>query len=345
MEFSAQNIADILKGKVEGNPDTKVFDVSKIEEGHPGTLCFLANPKYEKYLYTTGASVVIVNDSLQPSEPVKATLIRVPDAYKAFASLLDLYNSSKPQKVGIEQPSSIAASAKLGDDIYVGAFSYISDNVQLGKNVKVYPQVFIGDNVMIGDNTIINPGVKIYHDCKIGANCIIHSGTIIGADGFGFAPQSEDNQYKKIPQIGNVIIEDNVELGANTTIDRATMGSTILRKGVKLDNLVHIAHNVEVGENTVMAAQTGIAGSCKIGRDCMFGGQVAIAPHCIIANGIKLGGKSGVNASLKKENEVMIGAPVQNYAEFMKCFVIFRRLPELKQDVDALKKKLESKQS
>jgi len=345
MEFSAQNIADMLKGKVEGNPDTKVSDVSKIEEGRPGTLCFLANPKYEKYLYTTEASIVIVNNDLQTSEPVKATLIRVPDAYQAFASLLELYNSSKPQKVGIEQPSSIAASAKLGDDIYVGAFSYISDNVKLGKNVKVYPQVFIGDNVIIGDNSIINPGVKIYHDCRIGANCIIHSGTIIGADGFGFAPQSEENNYKKIPQIGNVIIEDNVEIGANATIDRATMGSTYIRKGVKLDNMVHIAHNVEIGENTVIAAQTGIAGSTKIGRDCMFGGQVGVAPHVIIANGVKLGAQSGVNSSIKKENEVMIGAPVQKYSDFMKCYVVFRRLPELKQDVDALKKKLESKQS
>ena len=343
MEFSAQNIADLLQGKVEGNPETKVSDVSKIEEGASGTLCFLANPKYEKYLYTTGASIVIVNNDLKLADKVAATLIRVPDAYKAFAALLELYNSSRPQKSGIEQPSFIAVSAKIGENVYVGAFSYISDNVKLNNNAKVYPQVYLGENVVIGENTIINPGVTIYHNCKIGSNCIIHSGTVIGADGFGFAPQTEDNVYKKIPQIGNVIVEDNVEIGANVTIDRATMGSTILRKGVKLDNLVHIAHNVEVGENTVMAAQSGVAGSSKIGRDCMFGGHVGIAPHVSIANGIKLGGQAGVNSSLKKENAVMIGSPVQDYTDFMKCFVIFRRLPELKKDLDAIKKKLEGK--
>jgi UDP-3-O-[3-hydroxymyristoyl] glucosamine N-acyltransferase len=343
MEFSAQNIADLLKGKVEGNTETKVSDVSKIEEGRSGTLCFLANPKYEKYLYTTDASVVIVNNDLKLTGPVKATLIRVPDAYQAFAALLELYNSGKPQKKGIEQPSFVATSAKLGDDVYIGAFSYISDYVKLGNNVKVYPQVYIGDNVIVGDNTIINAGVKIYHNCAIGANCVIHSGTIIGADGFGFAPQSEENNYKKIPQIGNVIIEDNVEIGANTTIDRATMGSTIIRKGVKLDNLIQIAHNVEIGENTVMAAQVGISGSTKVGRDCMFGGQVGLAGHLTVANGVKLGAKSGVHSSLTKENEVMIGAPAQNYTDFMKCFVVFRRLPEMKKDLDELKKKLESK--
>jgi len=343
MEFTAQNISDLIKGKVEGNPETKVSDVSKIEEGGPGTLCFLANPKYEKYLYTTDASVVIVNNDLVLSETVKATLIRVPDSYHAFATLLELYNAMQPQKSGIEQPSFIAPSAKVGENAYIGAFSYLSDNVQVSNNAKIYPQVYLGENVEIGENTIIYAGVRIYHNCKIGSNCVFHSGTVIGADGFGFAPQSEDNNYKKIPQIGNVIIEDNVELGANSTVDRATMGSTIIRKGVKLDNMVHIAHNVEVGENTVMAAQTGVAGSCKIGRDCMFGGQVAIAPHCTIANGIKLGGKSGVNGSLKKENEVMIGAPVQNYSDFWRCFVVFRHLPELKHDLDTIKKKLEGK--
>ncbi len=343
MEFTAQTIAGFLQGRVEGNPEIKVTDVSKIEEGRPGTLTFLANPKYEKYLYTTDASVVIVNNSLTLAEPVKATLIRVADAYGAFASLLELYNSMVPKKTGIEQPSSIAATAKLGKDVYVGAFSYIADNVKLGDNVKIYPQCFIGDNVMIGDNTTIYPGVKVYHNCKIGANCIIHGGSVIGADGFGFAPQSEENNYKKIPQIGNVVIEDYVEIGSNTTVDRATMGSTFIRKGVKLDNLIQIGHNVDVGENTVMAAQSGIAGSTKIGRDCMFGGQVGIANHLTIANGVKLGAKSGVNSSIKKENEVMIGAPVQPYAEFMKSFVIFRRLPELKRDLDALKKDLESK--
>lgn len=343
MEFSAQNIAELLQGRVEGDPNTKVSDVSKIEEGTKGTLCFLANPKYEKYLYTTDASIVIVNNDLKLTGKVNATLIRVPDAYKAFAMLLEFYNASRPQKSGIEQPSYVSASAKIGENVYVGAFSYISDNVKIGNGAKIYPQVYLGENVEIGENTIINPGVTIYHNCKIGSNCVFHSGIVIGADGFGFAPQSGDNVYKKIPQIGNVIIEDNVELGANATVDRATMGSTIIRKGVKLDNMVHIGHNVEVGENTVMAAQTGIAGSCKIGRDCMFGGQVAIAPHVTVANGVKLGGKSGVNASLKKENATMIGAPVQDYVEFMKCYVVFRRLPEMKKDLDTIKKKLEDK--
>lgn len=341
MEFTAQTIATFLQGEVEGNPEAKVYDVSKIEEGKPGTLCFFSNPKYEKYLYTTEASIIIINRNFALAQPIKPTLIRVEDAYKAFASLLELYSSMVPQKTGIEQPSSIAPSAKLGENIYVGAFSYIADNVKIGNNVKIYPQCYIGDNVMLGDNTTLFAGVRIYHDCIIGANCTIHSNSVIGADGFGFAPQSEDNVYKKVPQIGNVIIEDNVEIGALSTVDRATMGSTHIRKGVKLDNMVHIAHNVEVGENTVMAAQTGVAGSTKVGRDCMFAGQVGLAPHITIANGVKLGAKAGVNSSIKKENEVMIGAPVQPYAEFLKCFVIFRRLPEMKKEMDDLKRKLQ----
>ena len=339
MEFSAQAIAEFIKGEIEGDPSTSISNVSKIEEGTPGTLCFLANPKYEKYLYTTQASVIIVNKDLVLTENIKSTLIRVPDAYQAFASLLELYDSFKPQKKGIEAPSFVSASATLGNDVYIGAFAYVSDNVKMGDNVKIYPQVYIGENVKIGENTIIYPGVKIYHNCNIGANCIFHAGSIIGADGFGFAP-SQENNYKKIPQIGNVIIEDYVEIGANATIDRATMGSTIIRKGVKLDNMVHIAHNVEVGENTVMAAQTGVAGSTKIGRDCMFAGQVGVAPHVTIANGVKLGAKSGVNSSLKKENEILIGAPVQNYSDFMKCYVIFRKLPELKSKLDKIEKDL-----
>jgi UDP-3-O-[3-hydroxymyristoyl] glucosamine N-acyltransferase len=342
MEFTAQTIAEFLQGNVEGNPETKVTDVSKIEEGKPGTLCFLANPKYEKYLYTTEASIVIVNRDLKLSQNVSATLIRVDDSYKAFASLLELYVSMIPQKTGIEQPSSIASSAKVGDNAYIGAFSYIGENVKLGNNVKIYPQCYIGDNVKIGDNTTLFAGARVYHNCIIGSNCIIHSNTVIGADGFGFAPQSED-VFKKIPQIGNVIIEDMVEIGALATVDRATMGSTILRKGVKLDNMVHIAHNVEVGENTVMAAQTGVAGSTKVGRDCMFAGQVGLAPHITVANGVKLGAKSGVNSSIKKENDVQIGAPVQPYAEFMKCYVVFRRLPELKKELDELKNKVNNK--
>jgi UDP-3-O-[3-hydroxymyristoyl] glucosamine N-acyltransferase len=343
MEFTAQAIATFLQGEVEGNPETKVSDVSKIEEGKPGTLCFLANPKYENYLYTTDASVVIINRDLKITGTVKAALIRVDDSYKSFASLLELYNSFKPQKNGIEQPCSIAESATIGENAYVGAFAYISENVKIGNNVKIYPQCYIGENVTIGDDTIIFAGARIYHECRIGKGCIIHSNTVIGADGFGFAPQSEENNYKKIPQIGNVIIEDHVEIGALATVDRATMGSTIIRKGVKLDNMVHIAHNVEVGENTVMAAQTGIAGSTKIGSHCMFGGQVGIAPHLTIANGVKLGAKSGVNSSIKKENEIMIGSPVQPYSEFMKCYVVFRKLPDLKRDLDDMKKQLSGK--
>jgi len=343
MEFTAQIIASFIQGRVEGDPESKVFDVSKIEEGKPGTLCFLANPKYEKYLYVTEATVVIVNNDLVPSQPVKATLIRVPDSYKAFAQLLELYNSFNPEKKGIEQPSFIGETCKLGENIYIGAFSYLGKNVSLGNDVKIYPQVYIDDNVIVGDHTVIFAGVKIYHDCKIGENVTIHSGTVIGADGFGFAPQSEDNVYKKIPQIGNVIIEDNVEIGANVTVDRATMGSTILHKGVKLDNMVHIAHNVEVGSNTVMAAQTGIAGSTKIGSDCMFGGQVGISPHVTIANGVKLGARAGVNSSIKQENVVMIGAPVMPYLDFMKCSAVFRHLPAMKHDLDQLMKKAETK--
>ncbi len=343
MEFIAQTIADFIQGEIEGDANAKIFDVSKIEEGKPGTLCFLANPKYEKYLYTTQATVVIVNKDLVLTDKVNSTLIRVPDAYQAFAALLELYDSFKPQKKGIEAPSFVASSASLGNDVYVGAFAYVADNVKLADNAKIYPHVYLGDNVKIGENTIIFPGVKIYHNCYIGANCIIHAGSIIGADGFGFAP-NQDNDYKKIPQIGNVILEDYVEIGANVTVDRATMGSTIIRKGVKLDNMVHIAHNVEVGENTVMAAQTGIAGSVKIGRDCMFGGQVGVSPHVTIANGVKLGAKSGVNSSLKKENEILIGAPVQNYSDFMKCYVVFRKLPELKSKLEKIEKDLSARQ-
>lgn len=342
MEFTAQIIAGFIQGKVEGDPEAKIYDVSKIEEGKPGTLCFLSNPKYEKYLYTTEATVVIVNDNLVLTEPVQATLLRVPDAYVAFAQLLELYNSFNPEKKGIEQPSFISESSKFGENIYIGAFSYIGKNVTLGNHVKIYPQVFIDDNVSIADHSVIYAGVRIYHDCKIGENVTIHSGSVIGADGFGFAPQSEDNVYKKIPQIGNVIVENNVEIGANVTVDRATMGSTVLHKGVKLDNMVHIAHNCEIGENTVMAAQTGISGSTKVGRDCMFGGQVGLAPHITIADGVKLGARAGVNSSIKTENAVMIGAPVMPYLEFMKCSAVFRHLPEMKKDLDSLKKKTEA---
>ncbi|HOT14421.1 MAG TPA: UDP-3-O-(3-hydroxymyristoyl)glucosamine N-acyltransferase [Bacteroidales bacterium] len=328
MKFTAQAIASFLKGEVVGNPDVEVSDIAKIEEGRPGTMAFLANPKYNKYLYETKASIVLVNKTLQIEGPVSATLIKVDDAYQCFAALLEMYQQAKPQKSGIESNCYISESATLGTDLYIGAFAYIDNNVKIGNNAKIYPQAFIGENVTIGENTVIYPGVKIYADCKIGANCVIHAGAVIGADGFGFAPNSENN-YKKVPQIGNVVIEDYVEIGANTTIDRATMGSTIIRKGVKLDNLIQIAHNVEIGENTVFAAQTGVAGSTKVGKNCMFGGQVGLAGHITVADGVKLGAQSGVNASITKEDATMIGAPAFDFKEYMKCYVLFRNLPKL----------------
>jgi UDP-3-O-[3-hydroxymyristoyl] glucosamine N-acyltransferase len=338
MNFSAKMIAGFLNGTVEGNPDVEVSDISKIEEGKPGTLSFLANPKYTNYLYTTGSSIILINKSFVPEHPVKATLIRVEDAYQAFASLLDMYNQYKPVKKGIEQPSYISQTARLGKDVYVGAFAYIGDHVIIGNDVKLYPHVYVGDNVIINDNTTLFSGVKIYHDCRIGAECIIHAGSVIGSDGFGFAP-SNDKDYKKIPQIGNVIIEDHVEIGSNTTIDRSTMGSTFIRKGVKLDNLVHVAHNVEIGENTVVSAQSGFAGSSKIGKECMFGGQTGVAPHTVIGNGVKVGAQSGINATIK-DNEVLIGTPAFNYNECMKSYVLFRKLPDLNRSVFTLEKQM-----
>jgi len=331
MEFKAQSIADFLGGTVEGDTKATVTDVAKIEEGRPGTLAFLSNPKYNKYLYETEATIVIVNQDFEPEAEVKPTLIRVPDAYKAFASLLELYQQAKGNKTGIENPSFIDASAKMGNDIYVGAFAYIGKNVRIGNHVKIYPQVYIGDNSSIGDDSILFAGVKIYEDIRIGEACIIHAGAVIGSDGFGFAPL-EDGTYKKIPQVGNVILEDNVEIGANTTIDCATMGSTIIRKGTKIDNLVQIAHNVEVGENTVMAALTGIAGSAKIGKNCRLGGQVGVAGHITVGDNVNIGAMSGVNSSVKS-NHTVLGAPAMDIAQAAKVFAIFRNLPALREQV------------
>jgi UDP-3-O-[3-hydroxymyristoyl] glucosamine N-acyltransferase len=338
MEFKAQSIADFLGGTVEGDVNAIVTDVAKIEEGRPGTLAFLSNPKYNKYLYETEATIVIVNQDFEPEAEVKPTLIRVPDAYKAFASLLELYQQAKGNKTGIENPSFIDASAKMGNDIYVGAFAYIGKNVRIGNHVKIYPQVYVGDNSSIGDDSILYAGVKIYEDCKIGEACIVHAGAVIGADGFGFAPM-DDGTYKKIPQVGNVIIEDNVEIGANTTIDCATMGSTIIRKGTKIDDLVMIAHNVEVGENTVMAALTGIAGSTKIGKNCRFGGQVGIAGHITVGDNVNIGAMSGVNSSIKS-NRTILGAPAMDIAQAAKVFAIFRNLPTLREQVIDLGKQI-----
>lgn len=341
MKFTAGQVAELINGKVEGNKEAVITNVSKIEEGKPETLTFLANPKYTHYLYTTEAEVVIINDSFVAEQDVKATLIRVPDAYKALAQLLEMYEQSQPKKTGVEQPSFIDSSATLGDFAYVGAFAYIGENVKIGNNVQIYPQAFIGDNVAIGDNSIVYAGAKIYKHCRIGENCIIHAGAVIGSDGFGFAPD-ENNEYKKIAQIGNVILEDNVEVGANCALDRATMGSTIIRKGAKLDNLIQVAHNVEVGENTVLAAQAGIAGSAKIGKNCMFGGQVGIAGHISIADNTKIGAQAGVGGNIKKEGLVLMGSPVIDVKQFYKSSVIFRRLPELKTQLDQLQKEIDS---
>lgn len=340
MEFSAKDIAALLNGEVEGSSDVKVSNISKIDQSIPGTLTFLSNPAYTKFIYNTTASIVIVNKDFKPEGNLSCTLIRVDDAYAALAKLLDFYVKSKPAKMGIEQPSYVSSSAVLGEQIYIGAFAYIGNNARIGKNSKIYPQVYVGDNVVIGDNTTLYSGVKVYADCKIGSSCILHSGAVVGADGFGFAP-NPDGTYSKIEQIGNVILEDDVEIGANTTIDRATMGSTIVHKGVKLDNLIQIAHNDEIGENTVMAAQVGIAGSTIVGKNCAFGGQAAISGHITIGEGTKIGPKSGVMSSLKP-NSVVLGAPALEFKLAMKTFSIIRNLPQLREDVIELKKKIKS---
>lgn len=337
MEFKTTDIAAFLEGEIVGNGDIKISNVSKIEEGKPGTLAFLANIKYENYIYETKASVVLVNKSFVPQKNISATLIKVDDAYKAFASLLELYLMAKSNlKKGIEQPSYIHESAQIGTDIYVGAFAFISKNVCIGNNVKIYPNVFIGDNVNIGDNCILYAGIKIYNDCVIGNNCILHSGCVIGADGFGFVPQ-EDGTYKKIPHVGNTILEDDVEIGANTTIDRGTMGSTIIRNGVKIDNLVHIAHNCDIGKNTAIAAQTGIAGTTKVGENCKFGGQVGLAGHITIGNNVRIGAQAGVSNSVK-DDETLLMTPAFNIKDAIKTAVIFKNLPQLREEIIQLKK-------
>jgi UDP-3-O-[3-hydroxymyristoyl] glucosamine N-acyltransferase len=341
MEFTAATIAGFLKGEIVGDPETVVNTVAKIEEGHEGALSFLANPKYEHYLYTTKSSVVLVNKNLVLSGKVTATLIRVDNAYESFASLLHLVEKSRQKKKGIHPAAVIESTARIGEDIYIGAYTYIGENAIVGDNSSVYPHVYIGDNTKIGKECILYPGVKIYHDCVVGEGCTIHSGTVIGSDGFGFAPQSE-NEFMKIPQIGNVIIEDHVEIGANVAIDRATMGSTIIRKGVKLDNLIQVGHNVEIGENTVMAALSGISGSTKIGKNCMIGGQVGFAGHSKIADGTRIGAQSGIPGDIKKKNSVLIGYPAIDHRNFLKSSIIFKNLPELSAKVDELEKEIES---
>lgn len=339
MRFTAQIIADFLKGEVEGNNNVEVTKISKIEEGEEGTLCFLANPKYESYIYTTNASIVLVSKNLKLQKQVKPTLIRVDDPYISFASLIELYQKAKPELLGIDQFSSIHETAKIGNNIYIGTFSVISRNAVIGNNVKIYPQVFIGENVTIDDNTIVHPGVRIYHDSKIGKNCIIHSGVVIGSDGFGFAPQT-DLEHKKIIHIGNVVIEDFVEIGANTAIDRATMGSTIIRKGAKLDNLIQIAHNCEIGERTFIAGQTGVSGSTKIGKNCLIGGQVGFAGHIFIADGVKIGAQAGIQASIKEKDTIVQGTPAIDIMNFQKSSIVFKNLPELRKEIYDLKREI-----
>jgi len=336
MKFTAEQIAGILEGEVVGNPNAEVYTLAKIEEGIEGSLTFLANPKYVNYIYTTKATITIVNSDFQPEQAIETTLIKVEDGYKSFSKLLEYYNQVKLMKSGIEQPSVISESVTYGEGLYLGSFCYIGKNVTIGKNVKIYPNSFIGDNVKIGDDCIFFAGVRIYSETEIGNNCTIHSGSIIGSDGFGFAPL-EDGTFSKIPQIGNVIIEDNVEIGANSTIDRATLGSTFIKKGVKLDNHIQVAHNVEIGENTVIAAQTGIAGSTKIGKNCMIGGQVGISGHLTIGNGVKIQAQAGIAKNLA-DNEVVQGSPAFSYGDFAKSYVHFKNLPKIISDLEELKK-------
>ena len=338
MTFTAKQIAELLKGTIAGDENVSVNRLSKIEEGEPGSISFLANPKYTHHIYTSQASVVIVDEGFVPEKPVVSTLIKVRNAYMAFAELLDFYNKIKMDKKGVSDSAFVSDSAQLGNDVYLGAFAFIGENVRIGDNAKIYPQVYVGDNVTIGNNTTLFPGVKIYSDVMIGNNCTLHAGVVVGADGFGFAPQ-DDSNYKKIAQIGNVIIEDNVEIGANTTVDRATLGSTIIRKGVKLDNLIQIAHNVEVGENTVMAAQSGIAGSAKVGRNCMIAAQVGIVGHLNIGNNVKIAGQSGVTTNVK-DDSVVFGSPAFDAGKYKKSYIHFRNLPKIVDRIDELEKRV-----
>ena len=336
MKFTAAQIAVILEGEVEGNPEIEVSKLSKIEEGEPESLSFLANPKYTQFIYTTKASIVIVNKIFKAEKEINSTLIRVDDAYKSFSKLLEYYNQVKMNKTGIESPVFISKSATYGDNIYIGAFAYLGENTKIGNNTKIYPNVYIGDNVVIGDNVILFSGAKIYSDTLIGNNCVIHSSAILGADGFGFTP-NEQGEFIKVPQTGNVIIEDNVDVGAATSIDRATLGSTIIRKGVKLDNHIQIAHNVEIGKNTVIAAQTGIAGSTKIGENCMIGGQVGIVGHITIGNNVKIQAQSGIGRNLK-DNETLQGSPALPYSDYNKSYVHFKNLPKTMNRISILEK-------
>lgn len=340
MKFTASQIAGILNGTVDGDEGVEVSRLAKIEEGSAGSLTFLGNPKYTPYIYSTQASITIVNNDFVAEHKIATTLIRVDNAYNAFSQLLEYYNQVKMNKTGIENPVYISKNAQYGENLYLGAFAYIGENVKIGDNVKIYPNVYIGDNVSVGNNTTLYTGAKIYSETVVGKNCIIHSGVIIGADGFGFTP-NEKGEYNKMPQTGNVIIEDNVDIGAGTTIDRATLGSTIIKKGVKLDNQIQIAHNVTIGENTVIAAQTGIAGSSKIGKNCKIGGQVGIAGHITIGNNVKIQAQSGIGGNIK-DDETVQGSPAFNYGDFNKSYVYFKNLPKTMERFYSVEKKLDN---
>lgn len=328
MEITAETIARHFGGEIIGDPGVKVSSVAKIENGRPGNICFLANPKYERYLYTSKASIIIINREFRPEKPVEPTLVVVENAYQAVASLLDLLNTLKRSRRSGRSLLSVRRwSSKIGKGVYIGAFSYVGPGSVIGRGCQIHPQVYIGRDVVIGENTILYPGVKIYDGCRIGANCILHANAVIGSDGFGFAP-AQDGSYKKIPQTGNVVVEDDVEIGANTVVDRATMGSTVIRRGVKLDNLIQIAHNVEIGADTVIAAQTGVAGSSRIGARCQLGGQVGVAGHIVIADNTRIGAQAGILGSIKKEGEVLLGSPAMDYKEYLKAYALFRKLPK-----------------
>ena len=338
MEFTAKQISEFLKGEIEGDPKVSVNTISKIEEAGAGSLTFLANPAYTQFIYNTDASIVLVNKDFKAEKQVKSTLIRVENAYNALAQLLSLYEKSLPQKKGISSQAFLAQSAKLGKDLYIGEFTVIDEGAVIEDNVKIYPQCYIASDVTIKSGTVLYPGVKVYQNCVIGNSCTIHSGAVIGADGFGFAPQS-DNNYMKVAQIGNVIIEDHVEIGANTTIDRATMGSTIIKKGVKLDNLIQVAHNVIIDENTVIAAQSGIAGSSKVGKNCMIGGQVGISGHISVGDDVKIAAQSGLSSSIRK-GKIIMGSPALDHDKYVKAYIHFRNLEKLVKKVDDLEKNI-----
>jgi UDP-3-O-[3-hydroxymyristoyl] glucosamine N-acyltransferase len=343
MEFTAKQIAELIQGRIEGDENATVNTFAKIEEGKKGAISFLSNPKYTHFVYNTESTIVLIDENVELEQPTKATLIRVTNAYECVAKLLQMYDAMKPKKTGIDSLAFISPNAKIGNNCYIGAFAYIGDGVEIGDNCQIYPHAVIYDNAKLGNNCLIYPNVSIYHDCHLGNNVTIHSGSVIGADGFGFAPTPDG--FDKIPQIGIVTIEDNVEIGANTCIDRSTMGSTYIRKGAKLDNLIQIAHNAEVGENTVMAAQVGVAGSTKVGKWCMFGGQVGMAGHISIADGTQVGAQAGITNTVKKADAPIIGSPAIDAKAYMKAYAVYRRLPEMYQELNALKKEIEQLKS